>query len=759
MDRRADHRDHLTMGKKKAGKEAAVMEPAPGSLSPQASFVACLPCHYCQDVSFEESDLAAYSAHLTSAHGVTKNVESLVRLTLEEQRTKALSPLPATASPPPAVTQPASFKLPTEEMTTDWMDDDIGVMEEEEEEEVTKIPKPEPEPSAQKPSSFSLPITEMTDDWMNDDIGIIDEEEEDVVKEEKKEEKKVVDKKTSKDKSPTTDTKSKIEKPKRKDKNKPIEKEETSPVKDGPQVKGKMTGTVEHSPEVKKLLEQRTAENKVPEKAGVGYLEKKAAEKKAKEKKAVEEKAAKKAAEKLATEKKALEKVEFEKKAAEEKATAQKVVAEKKAAEKKVAQQKAEAEKKVAEQKIAGKKAASDKKNIDAKKEADKASMDKTYEEKKVAEQKAASKKETEKPKKAAEKKSDIDSIMDDWLNDSEIDEATEKAASVKKNIDSKKAADKAAMNKKAEEKKLSEQKSVAKKEAEKSKKAAEKKSDIDSIMDDWLNASEIDGADDSIPDELPDIDDVDEAKKRTTKQKLSTVIPSPNDRLTNIMDDAANKNVKNTVEDWFKGTGSMTVPNEAYNLQSLPKEEKAVEDKKSLVPQGDCAVCGKLAKALCSGCKHIFYCSREHQKKHWASHKEECKAMARLPWRVERDDTVGRFLVATKDLEEGELIINETPMVVGPRQLTKPVCLGCYKEITATTPWKPCVRCHWPVCSLKCQDSPHHDAECRATQAAGARVRVEHFDQINMMYACITVLRALGLKEGPRKIWEDYTK
>ena len=87
---------------------------------------------------------------------------------------------------------------------------------------------------------------------------------------------------------------------------------------------------------------------------------------------------------------------------------------------------------------------------------------------------------------------------------------------------------------------------------------------------------------------------------------------------------------------------------------------------------------------------------------------------MARLPWRVERSDTLGRFLVATKEVEEGELIMNESPMVVGPRQLTKPVCLGCHKEITPTTPWKPCVRCHWPVCSPACQDSPAHDAECR---------------------------------------------
>jgi len=140
-------------------------------------------------------------------------------------------------------------------------------------------------------------------------------------------------------------------------------------------------------------------------------------------------------------------------------------------------------------------------------------------------------------------------------------------------------------------------------------------------------------------------------------------------------------------------------------------------------------------------------------------SHKDECKTMKKLPYRVERSETMGRYLVATKDIDEGELILNESPMVVGPRQLTKPICLGCHKEITPTTPFIKCIRCNWPVCSKKCQDSPQHDAECRATKAAGSRIKVEHFGQINMMYACITVLRALALQDGPKKIWEDYTK
>ena len=66
----------------------------------------------------------------------------------------------------------------------------------------------------------------------------------------------------------------------------------------------------------------------------------------------------------------------------------------------------------------------------------------------------------------------------------------------------------------------------------------------------------------------------------------------------------------------------------------------------------------------------------------------------------------MGRFLKATKEIPEGELIFTEAPMIIGPKQLTKPVCLGCHKEITSTTPFIKCIRCNWPVCSQKCMVS-----------------------------------------------------
>jgi hypothetical protein len=59
----------------------------------------------------------------------------------------------------------------------------------------------------------------------------------------------------------------------------------------------------------------------------------------------------------------------------------------------------------------------------------------------------------------------------------------------------------------------------------------------------------------------------------------------------------------------------------------------------------------------------------------------------------IERNNTLGRFLVATSDLPAGQLIFNEAPILVGPRQLTKPVCLGCHKELKGTKDVVPCSR------------------------------------------------------------------
>jgi putative hemolysin len=64
-------------------------------------------------------------------------------------------------------------------------------------------------------------------------------------------------------------------------------------------------------------------------------------------------------------------------------------------------------------------------------------------------------------------------------------------------------------------------------------------------------------------------------------------------------------------------------------NELGLPVE--ASIDKKANVTIGKkCAYCGKdggqkkLSK--CSDCKSIYYCTVEHQRKHWKAHRPECR-------------------------------------------------------------------------------------------------------------------------------------
>lgn len=40
---------------------------------------------------------------------------------------------------------------------------------------------------------------------------------------------------------------------------------------------------------------------------------------------------------------------------------------------------------------------------------------------------------------------------------------------------------------------------------------------------------------------------------------------------------------------------------------------------------EGQCEVCQQPSKQKCSQCKLVFYCSSEHQKENWTSHKSSC--------------------------------------------------------------------------------------------------------------------------------------
>lgn len=109
------------------------------------------------------------------------------------------------------------------------------------------------------------------------------------------------------------------------------------------------------------------------------------------------------------------------------------------------------------------------------------------------------------------------------------------------------------------------------------------------------------------------------------------------------------------------------------------------------------CEVCSKSAAKVCSACKNVSYCSVEHQKKDWKRHKSTCK-----PYIVKRNDVLGRYIVASRDISPGTVIIDEPAVMVGPKQDTLPICLGCHKRLKGTSYL--CSKCRFPMCCEECE-------------------------------------------------------
>lgn len=122
----------------------------------------------------------------------------------------------------------------------------------------------------------------------------------------------------------------------------------------------------------------------------------------------------------------------------------------------------------------------------------------------------------------------------------------------------------------------------------------------------------------------------------------------------------------------------------------------------------GSCGVCHQLALSRCTACFNVFYCGPEHQKSHWKEHKSSCKK----PYVIEENATYGRFMVAQRDLKEGDVIFKENAYVTGPNlDQSSPLCLGCYVPLSKS--FHSCGKCKAPLCSAKCEVSGAHLGEC----------------------------------------------
>lgn len=95
----------------------------------------------------------------------------------------------------------------------------------------------------------------------------------------------------------------------------------------------------------------------------------------------------------------------------------------------------------------------------------------------------------------------------------------------------------------------------------------------------------------------------------------------------------------------------------------------------------------------------------------------------------ISEDGRVGRYVQAIRDIKCGEVILRERPLVVGPKIISTPICLGCNRSLRPQDSIVPakdrkskpqivrnyikCSKCKWPLCSEACEKSTAHAAEC----------------------------------------------
>ena len=162
--------------------------------------------------------------------------------------------------------------------------------------------------------------------------------------------------------------------------------------------------------------------------------------------------------------------------------------------------------------------------------------------------------------------------------------------------------------------------------------------------------------------------------------------------------------------------------------------------------------MCGAEATSRCAGCYGVAYCTVECQKGAWQDHKPSCNK----PYTVKDSKAYGRYMVATRNLAPGDIILREKAALVGPSlDGAKPQCLGC--SVGLTEVFHPCSLCKGPLCSKKCEKHPMHVDECKQLKLNagaiynrpdhGSMVKRKHLPE-NCSYQAILPIRAMLLKK-----------
>ena len=162
-------------------------------------------------------------------------------------------------------------------------------------------------------------------------------------------------------------------------------------------------------------------------------------------------------------------------------------------------------------------------------------------------------------------------------------------------------------------------------------------------------------------------------------------------------------------------------------------------------IPDGQeietCFICNRKIDPDLGSNHGLNYCCIAHKE----LHAPEDLGGEAYPFRVLYRPEVGRYMVAARDIEPGEVIFAEEALAIGPSHDSQPCCLDCMKP---ATPGYVCPKCGLPVCEEMCALGEEHSKECPFLARQKDKVRIEDFSQSHKIYWCITTLRMLRWRE-----------
>ncbi|XP_046969776.1 SET domain-containing protein SmydA-8 [Vanessa cardui] len=171
------------------------------------------------------------------------------------------------------------------------------------------------------------------------------------------------------------------------------------------------------------------------------------------------------------------------------------------------------------------------------------------------------------------------------------------------------------------------------------------------------------------------------------------------------------------------------------------------------------CEVCQRPANQTCGGCKLVYYCSKAHQKLGWKEgHKLKCCA-----YKIHYSEELGRHMVATRDIQQGEIILKEKPAAIGPKMSCTPHCLSCGIKLQPIQKddqldFYKCSSCNWPMCDVVCEKSEVHREECKAMSKSNYKcsIKYESPEKTEAAYCVIAPMRVLLMKESNPRQYES---